>query len=137
MIRKFTTLAIGLIAFTVLAVLAGHWTANSINAVRAYKTITFMGQIANILKIEKPTRVDHPDLLTLLTKYNRGNYIRDGWGHDFEIQVQFDAVGLFHYSIRSFGRDGKQGPCCSGSIGNDWDGDAMLTDDRWLQIWHP
>jgi hypothetical protein len=137
MTKRLSFLAVCLIALTALAFWAGHWTAKSINAVRAYKTITFMGQIANMLKIDKPTQVDHHYLEALLAKYNRGSYVRDGWGHDFEIQVRLDASGFYHYSIRSFGRDGKRGPCCSGSIGHNWDGDAVLKDDRWLQIWHP
>ena len=40
------------------------------------------------------------------------------------------------YRVISLGRDGRRGSCCQGRVA-DWDSDAVLLGDEWLQVWYP
>lgn len=104
--------------------------------VKAYATMSYMGQIGNMLQIERPTQVSQEYIRGMLEKYDRISYFHDDWGNPFEFHVEHDRMGRFHYSIRSFGRDGKPGACCSNDPSEDWDRDAVLADGQWLQRWH-
>ncbi len=59
----------------------------------------------------------------------------DGWGNDFIVSVAPEPEGRYAYTVRSLGRDGQQGACCTGVIRGQWDDDAVLSNGKWLQVW--
>src|SRR6202000_48911 len=128
------------IALTICIAAALTWAAVYLskerNKLKSYSTMTYMGQIGNMLQIERPARVSQAYILGMLKKYDRVSYFHDDWGRPFEFRVELDRTGGFHYSIRSFGKDGKPGACCSSDASEDWDRDAVLADGNWLQRWH-
>ena len=98
----------------------------------AKTTVTRMRMLMGVLDTEKPAAVAGPsDLRPLLEKYNRTECLEDAWGKPFVIEKEGNG-----YRVISLGRDGQRGSCCQGRVA-DWDSDAVLLGDEWLQVWYP
>ena len=102
---------------------------------RAKTTETRMMQLMNVLDAEQPDHVDPESLKPLLAKYNRSECLTDAWGRAFLIERKGSEAGG-RYEVTSLGRDGIRGSCCKSWTAN-WDDDAVLLGDQWLQVWHP
>ena len=100
---------------------------------KAKTTITRMSMLMGVLDTEKPAEVSGPAALRpLLEKYNRTECLEDAWGNPFVIEKEKSGA----YRVLSLGRDGRRGSCCGGRVA-DWDSDAVLLGDEWLQVWYP
>lgn len=102
---------------------------------RAKVTTTRMRQLAGVLMAEEPEKLDQASLRPIARKYHRSECLIDGWGRPFLIQRQDDPGSGSRYLIISVGRDGKRGTCCRRWTQGDWDADAVLLGNSWLQVW--
>jgi hypothetical protein len=95
-------------------------------------TFTCMRRLMNALGSE-PLAPANPETLEAATKsFGLDHCSEDAWGHSFEIEAAPGADPPFR--LRSLGRDGQRGPCCK-VVTNDWDDDAVLEGEKWLQGW--
>lgn len=132
MTRKTLTLvsAIALLALLVWGVRTGLRLRQEL---LAKTTVTRMRMLMGVLETERPAAVTGPsDLRPLLEKYNRTECLEDAWGRPFVVEVERGGT----YRVLSYGRDGRRGSCCRGRVA-DWDSDAVLLGDEWLQVWYP
>jgi len=103
--------------------------------VRAKITTGRMLALYSELRAGEPERLDPESLYSFLDRVGRKEYARDGWGHPLTVERIKGEDGASHYRIVSLGRDGKTGSCCHRWTYDDWDADAVLLDDAWLQVW--
>lgn len=104
--------------------------------VHAKTTVTRMRDLMTLLKAEQPDKLDADSLTLILQKYNRSPIsLKDGWGRPLIVERRTDHTGKSKYLVISLGRDGKRGACCQRRVPGDWDADAVLLDDEWLQVW--
>lgn len=103
---------------------------------RAKTTVTRMKMLMGVLQAERPVDVTGPSVRPLLEKYNRTECLEDAWGRPFVIEREASGAGAPVYRVLSYGRDGRRGPCCQHWVA-DWDSDAVLRGDEWLQVWYP
>lgn len=80
-----------------------------------------------------PDRVDTASIRSLLARVGRLDLLKDGWNRPLVIEHVFKDERP-RYKIISLGRDGQRGPCCRQVVYN-WDDDAVLSGDEWLQVW--
>ena len=60
----------------------------------------------------------------------------DAWGSALIIEVLRPELSRGRRCrVISLGRDRQRGSCCSGSVGWNWDVDAVYEDGCWLQAW--
>jgi hypothetical protein len=97
-------------------------------------TIGCMPNVTSILLAERPRDFDPESLAPLFAKYDREDCVRDGWGRPFVIEVSGIRGSDTAFRVISLGRDGKRGPCCKAFV-DDWDDDAVLEGDVWVQRW--
>jgi hypothetical protein len=100
------------------------------NRLRAKTTETRMKMLMGVLDSEQPRRLDTASLKEVVARYNRSEVLTDGWGQD--LVVEQDQGG---YRITSLGRDGRRGSCCTARVHGQWDEDAVLSGQSWLQVW--
>lgn len=100
---------------------------------RAKSTLTCMRVVMGYLDAENPPDLKRSTLEAILRPYRHEHCVEDAWGHPllFEREV---TDGRPVFTIVSVGRDGARGPCCR-SLVEDWNEDAVLREDRWLQVW--
>ena len=101
------------------------------------KTTAFnMGRVDSVLRAYWPSDMSRPALAELMRKYDDPRFLVDAWGNEILVEMSQRSAGEApSYTVRSLGRDGLRGPCCTGFVGHDWDADAMLRDGEWLQVW--
>lgn len=102
---------------------------------RAKRTAGDMRQLSVILRSENPPLLAPKDLQRLLAAKGYPDYSRDAWGRPIEVERIQRASAAPSYVLRSLGKDGRRGKCCQRWLKEDWDSDAVLQDDTWLQIW--
>lgn len=129
-----------IVVAVLLAILSGIAIVRYVQAwqaeARAKTTVTRMRQFMAVLHSEKPDDVESSSLRPLLVKYNRQEVELDGWHNPLVIELQASPDdGSRHYRLTSLGKDGKRGGCCTRSVHGDWNADAVLLDDQWLQAW--
>lgn len=133
--RPAWVVILALVAVTLVVWLA--WISSEIrNELRAKTTETRMLLLMRVLEAEKPTRLDADSLLPLLPKTYGSESLIDAWGHPLLIQSSSHDGRIKKYKIISVGRDGRRGGCCRKWVA-DWDDDAVLLGNEWLQVWHP
>ena len=101
----------------------------------AETTVTRMARLETFLVAFQPADTTVTSLAELAKREHYGLDFRDGWGHEFAVSAASGPNGRYIYTVRSFGRDGQPGPCCSGFLRGQWDQDAVLSNGRWLQAW--
>jgi hypothetical protein len=102
---------------------------------RAKTTEARMLALMSVLDAERPQRLSPQSLRALLLKYNRLECLEDAWGTSFVIERSQNDRTPF-YTIISLGRDRRRGECCKKWVEN-WDADAVLSHNGWLQVWYP
>jgi hypothetical protein len=102
---------------------------------RAKVTTTRMRMLTGVLLAEQAERFDEATMRQMLRKYNRSECLKDGWGRLFLIERQNGPGDETRYLIVSLGRDGRRGSCCEKWVHDDWDADAVLLGEEWLQVW--
>jgi hypothetical protein len=132
--RRLTIIIVAL-ALAVLAVGALSLGRDVINKARAKETVIHMRQVESLLLLDKPKFADGAYVSRLLAARGQDDYILDGWKHPIQVEVETDSRGQPRYRVISLGRDGRRGPCCQRFTGFDWDADAILVDQDWLQVW--
>ena len=119
-----------LVAVTVVGVFAFEtWPR-----LRAKKTVTDMKSLASALNAYEPDSTDAVALRRLIEESEAPLLLKDAWGSDFVVQRIENAGGDVSYSVRSLGRDGKEGSCCQRWV-TGWDEDALIVDSEWVQVW--
>lgn len=132
--KKFKTgvvVKVGTLALLVLGIYLGN---KIFNNYRAKVTMIHMRRIESLLLLEKPRSVNEAYVRRLLVARGQEEYLLDGWRRPIQAEVEFDAKGQPRYRIISLGRDGDRGTCCRRFV-DDWDADAVLMDQDWLQVW--
>jgi len=106
------------------------------NEMRAKVTVTRIRSLSAILLVEQPDHVDSAFVESILVRHDAVGYHLDGWGNPIQIEIAFLEDGERSFRITSYGRDGVASSCCRGGPGSDWDRDAVLEGDKWLQVWN-
>ena len=130
--------SVGIVVATVSLVAVGVFAVRTWRAAQAKQTVTHMLSLYQILASAQPSSVDPESVAQVLNDTGfPGRSVQDAWGHPFLIEIvpPPDDSSLYGYQIRALGRDGIEGPCCRGNVGNDWDADAVLRNGTWLQYW--
>lgn len=132
--RARTAKTFALVALLIALIFGVRWLADVRESVRAKRTSGDMRALSMILRAENPTALDTHSLQRMLSTQGYPDYTRDAWGHPLQIERATSATPSF--VLRSLGRDGRRGDCCRRwLVDKDWDGDAVLKDDSWLQLW--
>jgi hypothetical protein len=92
-----------------------------------------MKALMNVLDVYRPDKIDPESLRPLLAKHGGADLLKDGWSRPLVVERTVKD-GRPLYTITSLGRDGRRGPCCKPVVFN-WDDDAVLAGDKWLQVW--
>jgi hypothetical protein len=109
-----------------------YWTVRE--PLHAKVTETRMRELMRILDNEQPLSVDSESLRKIVERNKHGDLLKDAWGSDLVIERDVHETG--RYTIISLGRDRRRGICCRRWV-SDWDDDAVLSGDEWLQVWKP
>jgi hypothetical protein len=134
MTRRYLVLAGKLLTLALIA--AGIYLGNKIlNKSRAKITMVHMRRIESLLLLSQPRFVDEAYVRHLLAGRGQERYLFDGWQHPIQVEVEVDREGQPYYRVVSLGRDGRRGACCRRFAGFDWDADAVLMNQEWLQVW--
>jgi hypothetical protein len=99
---------------------------------RTKETESKMRELMELLDAEGPVRVDPESIRSLLVRKKRLEWLTDGWGGTLLVQRNEREKG--RYVVTSLGRDGRRGSCCKRWV-NDWNDDAVLSGDEWVQVW--
>lgn len=104
------------------------------NDLKAKTTATRMLTLMSFVQFESPDLLDAATIELIAREHNYEGYHLDGWGRPLLVQRAPTDSGA-KYVMISLGQDGTKGPCCTRFVGEDWDADAVLQDDQWLQVW--
>ena len=121
-------IALALLAGLVKAVLE-YWQMRE--PLRAKVTETRMRELMYILDSEQPLHTDPRSIRRLLESEKHPELAEDDWGTSFVIERNLQGK----YVIISLGRDRRRGSCCTRWV-NNWDEDAVLSGDQWVQDWN-
>lgn len=105
-----------------------------LNKHRAKISMIHMRRIESLLLLDRPRLVDEDYVRRLLAERGQAQYLLDGWGNPIQVELEIDDKDHPRYKLISLGRDGKRGSCCSRFV-EDWDEDAILMSQDWLQVW--
>jgi hypothetical protein len=131
----FLSAVIGLALITTFGKIASdYWHLRE--PLGAKRTTARMTWLMGVLDVEQPRHLDPYSLRQILAKYNRLDCQKDAWGRPFLIEHHEQAGDRVRYVVVSLGRDGKRGGCCKKWVAN-WDDDAVLSGNEWLQVWYP
>lgn len=97
------------------------------------ETSTCMRELMNALGADPAAAASPASLEAAARSFGVEHCLEDGWGRRFEIEAAPGSDPPF--LLRSLGRDGKRGECCR-VVTENWDDDAVLEGDRWLQAWN-
>lgn len=107
-----------------------------LNKARAKETVTHMRRVVSLLQLERPAVVDVQYLRNMLAKHGVSPlYLLDGWNRPLVVEVLTDEDGVQIYRVISLGRNGRLDTCCRRFLKQDWDEDAVIENDTWLQVW--
>lgn len=95
-----------------------------------------MKMLMGVLQSDRPASLDESTIRKLLVRNNRAECLEDAWGRRFLIEVNDSSGNDPDYTVISLARDGKRGACCI-KWTSDWDADAVLQGEHWLQVWYP
>lgn len=99
----------------------------------AKTTVTRMRQLHGVLQAADQQDLSEGGIRSSLVEYGRLECAADAWGHAFKVErVSSEPL---RFRITSLGRDGVKGSCCRAVVGENWDEDAVMEGDKWLQIW--
>jgi hypothetical protein len=124
-----------LIVGLTLVIFASYAAITVANRAKAKITMIHMRRLEALLLVARPAEISKAYLRGLLAPHGQEGYVLDGWGRPIEVSVEVDALSRSHYRLVSLGRDGRRGACCNRFVGFDWDADAVLEDQHWLQVW--
>ena len=101
--------------------------------IQAKVTVTRMRETIILLQ-NHPGPCDSECLRGLAEAHGKSGSLKDAWGSDLLIHMTTGPSSPPSYEVRSLGRDGLKGGCCTRWV-DDLDEDAVIRDDTWLQLW--
>src|SRR2546425_487566 len=85
--------------------------------------------IARLLEIDHPESVQGEVLVDLLKRHGiSADQALDAWGRPLMVEVQHGPDDEYHYLVRSYGRDGRPGPCSVARDCHSLDADWVIRD---------